>query len=121
MQKTCTRPNVTYDHAKKTVTKQSYTMNATVLNEYQSNYISCRKDVRELYNSRHVSHGEYNTVRFVWSHQLQMNRTYNIVPVKQRNPTSTIFVRDMHGNANEKCVTMQAKCGCLTMQPKCDA
>ena len=39
-----------------------------------------------LFNPRHVSHGE-DTIpaRFVWSYQPQLNRTYNIVPVKERN------------------------------------
>ena len=30
------------------------------------------------------------------------------------------IVRNMHSNANEKCVTMQEN-GCMTIQPKCDA
>ena len=33
MQKTCMRPNITYDHAKKIIVKQLYTINAIVLSK----------------------------------------------------------------------------------------
>ena len=53
----CTKPSITYDHAKTAVMKQTCDNFKLA---YQTT-LQCRKDVRELWNSQYVSLGRYNT------------------------------------------------------------
>ncbi|KAL7176593.1 hypothetical protein ACSBR2_030015 [Camellia fascicularis] len=64
--------------------------------------------------SPRLTRSEYNTVRFVWSRQLQMNHTYNIMPAKERNSTAQVM-RNAKQRKLDECETTQVR-GCETTQ-----
>ena len=76
----CTKPDTTYDHAMKAVTKHT-------CDNFKLAYTGLHYNAERMWENYAIlntSHSEDTIpVRLVWLHQPQMYRTYNIGPVKK--------------------------------------